>query len=60
MLVGYWPQLIGIFDKGLNDGANEVQVATFKTLTNFLSNIQDENHMKQFNSLLKNIISKAI
>lgn len=60
LLMGYSSQLIAIFDKNLGDPANEVQVATFKTLTVFLSTITEESNMKQFNPLLKNILSKAI
>jgi importin-5 len=60
LLLGYSAQLIALFDKGLADPANEVQVATFKTLTIFLSTIQEEGSLKQFNPLLKNILNKAI
>ena len=60
LLIGYSSNLIALFHKGFGDSANEVQVAAFKTLTVFLSTIQDENNMKQFNSLLKNILAKAI
>ena len=60
MLIGYSSHLIALFNKGFNDQSNEVQVATFKTLTIFLSTIEDEGSMKQFNTLLKEILSKAI
>lgn len=60
MLIGYSAHLIGLFDKGLKDSSNEMQVATFKTLNIFLSTITEESNLKQFNSLLKNILSKAI
>jgi ATP-dependent Lon protease len=60
LLLNYASNLTAIFNKGLADPANEVQVATFKTLTIFLSTIQDESSMKQFTPILKNIISKAI
>ncbi len=60
LLINYSSNLIALFNKGLTDPANEIQVAAFKTLTIFLSNIQEESNMKQFNPLLKNILSKAI
>lgn len=60
LLIGYSSQIIAIFDRGFADPTNEVQVATFKTLTNFLSTITEESNMKQFSPLLKNILSKAI
>lgn len=60
LLIGYSSQLLSIFDRGFADATNEVQVATFKTLTIFLSTISEESNMKQFSPLLKNILSKAI
>ena len=60
LLLNYSSSLTVIFNKGLADPSNEVQVATFKTLTIFLSTIQDDGNMKQFNPILKNILSKAI
>ena len=60
LLINHSSSLITLFNKGFGDASNEVQVATFKTLTIFLSTIQEESSMKQFNSLLKNIVSKAI
>jgi hypothetical protein len=49
-----------IFQRGLADQSNEVQVAAFKTLTIFLSAITEEKNMKKFDSVLKTLISKAI
>ncbi len=40
-LIGYASKLIPIFNKGLTDPSNEIQVASFKTLTIFLSTIED-------------------
>lgn len=60
LLIGYSSHLINLFDKGFSDPTNEVQVATLKTLTIFLSTISDEASMKQFNPLLKGILSKSI
>lgn len=37
-----------IFQKGLMDESNEVKVAAFKTLTIFLSSIDDEKLVKKF------------
>ena len=51
LLLNYSSSLTVIFNKGLADPSNEVQVATFKTLTIFLSTIQDEGSMKQFNPI---------
>ena len=59
-LISYSGKLIPIFNRGLADLSNEIQVASFKTLTIFLSTITDESNMKQFNPLLKSILSKAI
>ena len=39
LLMNYSSNLIALFNKGFADPANEVQVATFKTLTVFLSTI---------------------
>ena len=60
LLISYSSNLIALFNKGFEDPANEVQVAALKTLTIFLSTIQDEGSMKQFNPLLKHLINKSI
>ena len=60
LLISHSSSLIPIFNKGFEDSANDVQVATFKTITIFLSTIQEESSMKQFNPLLKHILTKAI
>ena len=49
-----------IFQKGLMDESNEVKVAAFKTLTIFLSSIDDEKLMKKFEGVLQVLITKAI
>ena len=59
-LLSFSSELISIFNRGLSDPSNEVQVANFKCLTIFLSTIREESSMKQFTPLLKNILSKAI
>lgn len=59
-LLSFSSELISIFNRGLGDPSNEVQVANFKSLTIFLSTIREESSMKQFSPLLKNILSKAI
>lgn len=40
-LIGYANKLIPIFNRGLTDPSNEIQVASFKTLTIFLSTIAE-------------------
>lgn len=52
--------LEGIFQRGLEDSANEIRVAAFKTLTIFLSSITDEKLVKRFNSVLEILLAKAI
>lgn len=52
--------LEAIFQKGLMDENNEVKVASFKTLTIFLSSIEDEKLVKKFESVLEILINKAI
>ena len=49
-----------IFQKGLLDENNEIKVAAFKTLTIFLSSIDDEKMVKKFEAVLQVLISKAI
>lgn len=49
-----------IFQKGLMDENNEIKVAAFKTLTIFLSSIDDEKMIKKFEAVLQVLISKAI
>lgn len=49
-----------IFQKGLMDESNEVKVAAFKTLTIFLSSIDDEKLVKKFEGVLQVLITKAI
>lgn len=49
-----------IFQKGLMDENNEIKVAAFKTLTIFLSSIDDEKMVKKFEAVLQVLISKAI
>lgn len=42
------------------DENNEIKVAAFKTLTIFLSSIDDEKMVKKFEAVLQVLISKAI
>lgn len=42
------------------DENNEIKVAAFKTLTIFLSSIDDEKMIKKFEAVLQVLISKAI
>lgn len=60
LLIKYSKNLENIFAKGLNDPSNDVKVASFKTLTIFLSSISDEKMMKNFAGVLKVLISKTI
>jgi hypothetical protein len=60
MMLTHSEQLIVLFNRGLTDPSNEIQVSAFKTLILFLSNIDNEESMKQFNPILKNILTKAI
>lgn len=48
LLMQYSSSLEVIFQKGLLDENNEVKVAAFKTLTIFLSSIDDEKMVKKF------------
>lgn len=52
--------LEALFQRGLNDESNQVKVAAFKTLTIFLSSIEDEKLIKKFEGVLQLLISKAI
>ena len=49
-----------IFQRGLEDEDNEVRVASFKTLTIFLSSINDESLVKKFESVLAILLTKCI
>jgi hypothetical protein len=49
-----------IFQRGLEDENNEVRVASFKTLTIFLSSINDESLVKKFESILSILLTKCI
>lgn len=52
--------LEAIFQKGLADENNQVKVASFKTLTIFLSSIEDQKLVKKFEAVLQVLIAKAI
>lgn len=52
--------LDSIFQKGMADESNEVRAAAFKTLTIFLSCIEDEKLVKKFESVLQLLVNKAI
>ena len=60
LLMKYSKNLEAIFQKGLEDTNNEVKVAAFKTLTIFLSSINDTKMIMNFNGSLKTLISKTI
>lgn len=49
-----------IFQRGLMDDNNEVRVAAFKTLTIFLSSIEDEKLVKKFEAVLQVLVAKSI
>lgn len=49
-----------IFHRGLEDEDNDVRVASFKTLTIFLSSINDESLVKRFENVLAILLTKCI
>lgn len=60
LLIEHSNSLEVIFQKGLIDESNEIKVAAFKTLTIFLSSIEDEKLMKKFEAVLQVLIAKSI
>lgn len=60
LLMQYSGALEAIFQRGLLDDSNEVKVAAFKTLTIFLSSIEDTKMVKKFEGVLQVLINKAI
>lgn len=60
MLLEHSTVLEQIFQRGLEDESNEVRVASFKTLTIFLSSINDESLVKKFESVLAILLTKCI
>lgn len=49
-----------IFQAGMNSESNELKAKAFKTLTVFLSSIEDEKLVKKFEAVLQLLIAKAI
>lgn len=49
-----------IFQRGLEDENNEIRVAAFKTLTIFLSSINDEKLVRKFEGVLAILLTKCI
>ena len=60
MLMDYSGAMEKIFQAGMEDQSNEVRVASFKTLTIFLSSINDEKLVKKFENVLQLLLKKAI
>lgn len=60
LLMQHSGALEAIFQRGLLDESNEVKVAAFKTLTIFLSSIEDTKMVKKFEGVLQVLITKAI
>ena len=60
MLMQYSPDLEALFQRGLQDENIEVKTCSFKTLTIFLSSIQDESLVRKFEGVLNTILAKCI
>lgn len=60
MLIEHSAILEQVFQRGLEDADNEVRVASFKTLTIFLSSINDESLVRKFDSVLAILLTKCI
>lgn len=60
LLLKYSNNLEALFQKGLEDPNNDVKVAAFKTLTIFLSSINDEKALRKFAGVLKILVAKTI